>query len=99
MARMREITKIENMDDVQHLINRMLYRQEDIFTWEEIHKKIIEELIRFDAENITKTFKFVYMLNDTLDALVQSGDVIQISNAMYKYNHEKERKILYCFSY
>ena len=37
------------------------------------------------------------MLNDTLDTLVQSGDIIQISHAQYKYNHDKEREVRYSF--
>lgn len=97
MATLKELQKIENMDAVQHLINRVLYAQEDVFSWEEIHKKVKDEMIRLGAESVTKTFKFLYILNDTLDALVQSGNIIQISYTKYKYNHNKKRTIMYSF--
>lgn len=87
-----ENLEINNLNDIQHAIIRIIISKKDIFNYEEIEKDIKTYLINKGvSRDITESFKINNMIIDTLDILQKQDKLNNINNRFR--NVQTERKI------
>ena len=99
MAVLREIKEIKNNGDIQHLVNRTLYSMEDNFNQIEVLNRVKNKLNELGVKQyVINSFMLRNMIRETVDTLVEKGDIIHNGDLTYTYVKDKPRKVVYTFT-
>lgn len=99
MAVLKEIKEIKNNGDIQHLVNRTLYSMEDTFSQIDLLNEVKDKLKELGVKQyIINSFMLRDMVRETVDTLVEKGDIIHNGDLTYVYIKDKERKVSYTFT-
>lgn len=98
MCYFKDIRRVDNINEIQTIIVRVIARQREHFNYEKIIEEIKKELESLGvSESIVNSYRVDNMIRDTLQQMIDIGIITSFNN-VYIPCENKQKRIKYAFA-
>lgn len=98
MCYFKNITKVNNINEMQMTIAKVISNKKETFNYQSIFSEIKGELIKLGVSgSVINSYKIDNMVNDTLEQMIEMGSIICFNN-LYIPRRESIKKVKYAFA-
>lgn len=97
MCYFKDIKKVDNINEIQTTIIRVIVRQREVFNYADIISQIKNELKKLGvSESIVDSYRVDNMTGDALEQMIDIGNIITFNN-VYMPSESTEKSVKYAF--
>jgi len=98
MCYFKDITKVENINEIQMTIAKVISIKKETFNYQTIYNEIKAELMNLGvSRSIANSYKIDNMINDTLEQMMEKGNITCFNN-LYIPHRGPIKKVRYAFA-
>ena len=98
MCYFKDITKVENINEIQMTIAKVISSKKENFNYQSIFDDIKAELVKLGVSgSIANSYKIDNMINDTLEQMMEKGNITCFNN-LYIPRRGPIKKMRYAFA-